>query len=471
MPRLRDRQLSEDRFFVFSRRATIAVFVPIVAILVIDLLASRQAILRFDDTLETLYLALTTTIAWGVGSWLIFGFIGRLTADIRARSLPLRLLHILVMITQFALLVVLLYVISDRMSEILTQFVYAVSSILAVAILFAFSIKFFSWYNLDRAGNRKNFKEHLTLLFFALAAAGFTLSIGTDYFSKAFLIQTMHENTPPGAEVGEKFPFRDVEQGRIIAQDTGPETTITYMVPSVHVETYHLLGLIPPYFSFFFRWAATSVTTRDYYRLMGTITFWALISIPLILYGIGKIPDLFDAPDELWQRIIYRTGSIGGNIIFGLAFFVMASKVNPPVKDYLINAGMGITIIGIAFGISGVQQTFGIAGHSMVLISAYMFAIGMYATATSVSHDQKLRQSIRKSVSNELKLVGKIGDAQMEQEVQKKSLTIAKANSRMMVEQSGIRSSLEDEDMEQYVKQVMVEIRKQSSRPSFGEAA
>jgi hypothetical protein len=373
------------------------------------------------------------------------------------------------MIAQFALLAVLLYVIFDRTSEILTQYVYAVSSILAVAILAVFSFKFFSWYNFDRTGAHKNLRDPLILLFFALAATGLGFAIGTDYFSKAFLMQTIHESTPPGAEIGETFPFKDVEQGRIIAQDTEPETTTTYMVPSVHVEAYYLLGLIPPFFSFFFRWAATSVTLRDYYRLMGTITFWALISIPLILYGIGKIPDLFDAPNDLWQRIIYRTGSIGGNILFGIAFFIMAAKVNPPVKDYLITAGMGITLIGIAFGISGVQQTFGIAGHSMVLISAYMFVIGMYATATSVSHDLKLRRLIRKSVSKELKLVGKIGYAQMEQELQKKSTAIAKANSRIMIEQSGIEPSLEEEDMYLYAKQAISEIKKQNVR--FDEAA
>ena len=147
----------------------------------------------------------------------------------------------------------------------------------------------------------------------------------------------------------------------------------------------------------------------------------------------------------------------------------MAAKVNPPVKDYLITAGMGITLIGIAFSISGVQQTFGIAGHSMVLISAYMFVIGMYATATSVSHDLKLRRLIRKSVTKELKLVGKIGYAQMEQELQKKSIAIAKANSRIMIEQSGIEPSLEEEDMYLYTKQAISEIKRQRVR--FGEAA
>ncbi|MGI0049460.1 MAG: hypothetical protein ACREAW_07960, partial [Nitrososphaera sp.] len=179
----------------------------------------------------------------------------------------------------------------------------------------------------------------------------------------------------------------------------------------------------------------------------------------LILYGIGKIPDFFDAPDELWQRIIYRTGSIGGNIIFGIAFFVMGTKVNPPVRDYLIICGMGFTIAGMAFGISGVQQTFGIAGHSLVLLSAYLFVMGLYSTAVSASHDSKLRQFIRKSVSEELKLVDKMGQAQMAQEVEKKMVAIAKVNSVGMIEQSGVRSSLEDAEIKQYVDQVIEEIK------------
>jgi hypothetical protein len=199
---------------------------------------------------------------------------------------------------------------------------------------------------------------------------------------------------------------------------------------------------------------------------MGKITFWCLISLPMIFYLIGRAPDIFELPEDLWYRIVYRIGSNGGNVMFGIALFVAARNVPHPVKDYLTVAGIGFTIVGIAFGIIGLQQTFGVAGHSLVLLSAYLFTIGLYSTAISISQDSKLRQSIRKSLNDQPNLLSSIGDAQMEQEILKKVMITAKENSKMMEAETGVQSSFEDQDIKRYLNQVIIEFERDKTTSS-----
>ena len=48
----------------------------------------------------------------------------------------------------------------------------------------------------------------------------------------------------------------------------------------------------------------------------------------------------------------------------------------------------------------------------------------------------------------------------MEQEIQKRVITIAKQNQDRMAEESGIQSSLTEEDMKSYLQEVIEEIQK-----------
>jgi hypothetical protein len=451
--------LDRALFPLANRRVTVAVSWILIALLIIDLLSSRQSILKFDDTLETIYFILTVTIGWGIASWLLLGYASKVTVDLRAKSPLIALMHFAVTIIQFTLLAVLLCVMFNRSLEFLTQYVFAITAIAATVILGIFSIKFFSWY--------RSSHKRLVVLLFGLATIGLAFAIATDSVAKTIWVQRIEEKSPPGVVSEETFPFKDVEQGRILAQDIGLETTKTYLVPNEYKQAYSwYTGLIPNIFAFLFRWAAASVVLRQYNHKMGKITFWCLISLPLIFYLIGRAPDIFDVPEELWHRIIYRIGSNGGNVMFGIALFVAARNLQQPVKDYLSIAGIGFAMIGIAFGIIGLQQTFGVAGHSLVLMSAYLFTLGLYSTAISISHDSKLRQSIKKSLHDQPNLLASIGDAQMEQEIIKKVMSTANFNSDIMKAESGVQSSFEERDVKQYLNQIITEMDRGRIRSS-----
>ena len=88
-----------------------------------------------------------------------------------------------------------------------------------------------------------------------------------------------------------------------------------------------------------------------------------------------------------------------------------------------------------------------------------------YFSAISVSQDMLLRQSIRKYVIEESKyvieeskLIDSIGTAQMEQEIQNKVIQLNKLNSDKMTQDTGVVSSLEEEDMKSYLHEVLVEV-------------
>ena len=68
------------------------------------------------------------------------------------------------------------------------------------------------------------------------------------------------------------------------------------------------------------------------------------------------------------------------------------------------------------------------------------------------------RKSIRKSVKEHSKFLNSIGSAQMEQELQYKVLAIIKRLSDKMAEDTGVESSLSEEEMKQYMNSVLDEI-------------
>jgi hypothetical protein len=59
-----------------------------------------------------------------------------------------------------------------------------------------------------------------------------------------------------------------------------------------------------------------------------------------------------------------------------------------------------------------------------------------------------------------MKFLESIGSAQMEQELQKRVLTIAKENSDIMTEETGVQPSLTEDEMKEYLDMVANEINR-----------
>ena len=86
--------------------------------------------------------------------------------------------------------------------------------------------------------------------------------------------------------------------------------------------------------------------------------------------------------------------------------------------------------------------------------------VGIYGSAISVSEDSMLRKSIRKLVIKETRLVDSIATAEMEQEIQNKVILTTKRLSDKVRKETGIESTLNDEDLKRYCKEVLDEIKR-----------
>jgi hypothetical protein len=162
-----------------------------------------------------------------------------------------------------------------------------------------------------------------------------------------------------------------------------------------------------------------------------------------------------------------RIGTIGGNILFGLAFFIIGRNVitstsvaSQKVKDYLTISAIGIIML-VSFSVSALQQTYGVAAHSLLLLASYLFALGLYSSAISISHDNSLRRSIKKSAAE---LLSDIGTAQMEQDLKKRILKMVENRKEKMEEKTGISSLMTLDSIKEYLELVISE--KQTYVPS-----
>jgi hypothetical protein len=113
------------------------------------------------------------------------------------------------------------------------------------------------------------------------------------------------------------------------------------------------------------------------------------------------------------------------------------------------------TIVGIALSTSALQQTYGVAAHSLALLSSYLFCMGMYVSAIAVSQDNSLRKAIKKSIPE---LFDNVGSAQTEKKLLARAVRLLKANrEEMEVETGGVSYTLTEDDIKEYVVQVIQE--------------
>jgi hypothetical protein len=306
-----------------------------------------------------------------------------------------------------------------------------------------------------------------------LAAATLAISISIDAGTKLLMVHVVEEKSSPGAVSKSKFLYEDNQKykGQIQYKVENPRKTILFVVPASILNLYNNLNLIPITLAFIFRWLGTSTLLYHYYQRMGklTIMFWVAMSLPLILYLVGKIPDILSLPSNypyrFYFRILFRAGTIGGNVLFGLAFFIIGRNIISKnaavdrVKDYLAISAIGITML-ISLSVSALQQTYGVAAHSLLFLASYLFTLGLYSIALSISQDSSIRQSIRKSAVE----LDSIGTAQMEQELKVRITKMILENQEKMEEQTGISSSLTETDIREYLELVIQETGKRRQK-------
>jgi hypothetical protein len=160
------------------------------------------------------------------------------------------------------------------------------------------------------------------------------------------------------------------------------------------------------------------------------------------------------------------SGTIG-SILIGIAFLAIARTIrkvqqNGIIVDYLAIAGYGIMMLAISIETPMYQAPyppFGVAASASIGLMCYLYGVGIYLSALSVSEDVKLRQAIRQYVIDESKLLDSIGTAEMEQQIEKAVSKITKEQEEVLAEQTGVEPSLTEGEVKDYVETVLLEVK------------
>jgi hypothetical protein len=225
-------------------------------------------------------------------------------------------------------------------------------------------------------------------------------------------------------------------------------------------------------------WIGTVILLRSYSKRLGTRKYWIIMSVPL-LYFLSQFQPVilnfllsYASENPMLFSIVYIvmvdvSRPIGG-VLFGLTFIQIARKLqNQDVKGYLIISGIGFLLLLVSYQsqtlITAPFPPLGLLSSSYFGLSSYLIFIGIYSSAISTSQDSKLRASIRRSVETEISFIGTIGGAEMNNRILERVLTTSKNIAEKIPEETGISSSLTDEEIKQYANEVIVETLKKRS--------
>jgi hypothetical protein len=134
--------------------------------------------------------------------------------------------------------------------------------------------------------------------------------------------------------------------------------------------------------------------------------------------------------------------------------------VSNTIVDYLTISMYGIVLLYISLAANiaqGSYPPFGATSYSFIGVAAYFFMSGIYSSAISVSSDNMLRQVIKKAVVDQSRLIDTIGAASLKQELVKKMMHLLKSHSSDLVKETGVESSLDENDIKNYVEEALRE--------------
>jgi hypothetical protein len=230
--------------------------------------------------------------------------------------------------------------------------------------------------------------------------------------------------------------------------------------------------------SFISIWITTALLMNSYRdKLINAIVYWIILSIPLVYFLVNYLYKFIFADimisyltiDPISVSIILTSFLSLSKPIGGLTFAVAFWKISKIIsyeknlKTYMIISGWGILLI---FGADqAVVQTlapyppFGLATITVLNIAAFLMLLGIYNSATLVSTNNQLRKSIHKHAL-ESKLLGIIGQAEMEKEIEKtvKKITQDKGSLEIETEQP---VELDEKELKKYVDFVIREVKKE----------
>jgi hypothetical protein len=387
-----------------------------------------------------------------ISSFIFVLFTKDTTSEIRRNSRKLQVLYYSTTTTQILLagiivVLTLQIVLLQEYSIALLMAISVLSPLVAASVMIFSCLTLVSWFRFNR-------KSYVVLIF----AVAFSLNAYVFIYSSISIIYNLTEKSPiitPESEV-------------VYPSDVFQAGSIREMFSNIYqfTSTANFILLL----------AGSAVMLRHYSARIGRVKFWILVLIPSVYYvsillnAVGIYSP--ESEEDLFNYYIYASlnGIIGGALL-GLLFWSIsrAMKPNKAVVNYLLLCAYGLVLLSIAT-VGQVSAAafppYGIASFSMLTLSSYMIMVGLYSAAASISQDVRLRQYIRNLGRADSGFLSTIGEAQLEKKVQAKASDLENVvmEQRLKMEkQSGIESSIQEQDIKQYLMEVLQEVDKHKS--------
>ena len=227
--------------------------------------------------------------------------------------------------------------------------------------------------------------------------------------------------------------------------------------------------------TFFLTWLASASLLRSYRRKHGNWGYWALISIPLVVFMSQYLIQAFKISDQLITTdpvfygslftLLFIFTKLVGGVLFGMAFWLISRKIQNgrSVRDYLVMSAYGFLLLLVSIQILGIitlpYPPFGILTISIAGMSSYLVFVGIYGSAIIMTENSKLRAEIRKTVT-ELGFLDSIGSAELENKIEREVISISKNFRDKLLKETGINLDMDEVEVKDYVHEVLNEIKK-----------
>ena len=393
-------------------------------------------------------------VTYIIGQYIILEYTHKRIKDINRKNILSNLskiFRIFQYILSVLLIVVILEIFANSNYHTITLTIIIIFSYgLSIVTLVILSKHFFSWFI-----SKKSF----VVLLYSLSSSVFVLSA---VFSLVFVSDIMMKLPNTIQFHYGSFPYF-----------YGPDSLSFYLYNSY---------IISSILSFILMWVATAMFLYHYSKKLGKTKYWIIISLPL-LYFLSQFAtfllNLFDPFMKvspvffgILLSIIFPISKAVGGVLFGIGFWTTARTINKSnvVRGYLVITAIGFILLFVSDQavtlIATPYPPFGLVSVSAVGLSSYLILVGLYYSAISLSNDVNLRRTIRESILRESKFLDSIGKAYMEQEIKSKVIDVAKKQKINMDKESGFSPSLTDVEIEQYLEEVLTEIKKAKAQSS-----
>ena len=374
-----------------------------------------------------------------VTQYYILAFVNYNNKSHNVRTRFLHTTHKIMTIIQYLLAGIILLVIiqilsAQQYNTILLDLAISISYTIWIIMFSILTKAFFSWYRS---------KKNLMILIFALSMIAYVINGALGLYNQ--IDELAKRNLV-------------IRLGDVAVFPESPSSTDT---------VYQIAGIV----SYVLTWIATVMLLRPYIKKIGKVRFWIMMGAPMVyyliefpLFSLGIFTPSEDS-NAMTNILIFSLSAIFAGILFGVAFLSIARtlKSGTAARNYMIIAAYGFVlfyIAGSAWTSQAAYPPYGLISVSFTGLSCYLIYNGLYYSAVSISQDMTLRQSIKKSVMEQSKLLHSIGTAEMENKIQKQLLIVARKTSESMTDKTGIEPSMDEIDIKAYMQIVIKEVNK-----------